>query len=78
MPDLTREQIVAIRQTAYDTFQSDPLAAATVALATEVLAQRERRCRTCRWWHDEEWCAQWQRHYHAGFGCADWTAKEGA
>lgn len=56
-----------------------------IALATEVLAQRERRCGTCREWHPEGYKSGFGECQHPEEGfcsrpaewcCADWAAKE--
>lgn len=62
-----------------DVMSPDPV---LKALATEVLAQRDRRCGTCRHWADEDGNDICQHlrlaNLPAHFGCTDWAAKEGA
>jgi hypothetical protein len=95
MPDLTLEQVRALAagsilseqhvKVAAFTTRREPLGyAANVicALATEVLAQRERRCGTCQHFANEDGNDVCQHlrlaHVSHSFGCTDWTAKEGA
>ena len=64
MSDLTREQIEALADGKFDVWRGSgevdvcdalvPADKAIRALATEVLAQRDRRCGTCRHWADED------------------------
>lgn len=94
MPDLTREQVEALARcresAAYypvilDTRSYRVTAETVRALATEVLALRDRRCGSCRH-HDTSHvdisgrlsCLRLGRLVAADWHCADWTAKEGA